>query len=179
MKIRIKKNLLNESKLDSYSNVWKSWKTFKDFQKWNLSQVSALAKHRKGQGRFDFRFYDKVYEDLKEFLTRAKEISQHERAFHSYIHTIFNHMEAKDKIFFQLFGGKYVPRNGQDIFEWLEANHWLRELGQTSKDVIDDGRLEQELKNMESLRETYPWNKKYLGNIQKHLGIYEKKIKKH
>ena len=167
---------LEENKLDSYSNVWKRWETFDDFDKWNRSQVLALAKHRKGQGKFDFRFYDKVYEDLKQFLTKIKEITQHPafadgtsapgrwhitNLFRGNLlkDSIFRDMDVKENIFFQL----------------IVRRKWFRELGPNANYIIKDGRLEQELKNMESLRETYPWNKKHLPTIQKQLGIYEGK----
>ena len=62
------RNSLKEDKLDSYSNKWKLWKSLDDVEKWNLSQVPALAKYNKGQGNFDFNFYDKVYRDLKQII---------------------------------------------------------------------------------------------------------------
>ena len=99
MKIKIKRKLLKENKLNSYSNVWKRWKTIDDFNEWNRTQVLALAKYKKGQGRFDFKLYDKVYEDLKEFLTRAKEITQKE-PLHSAdrMPPILRDMDVKDNI---------------------------------------------------------------------------------
>ena len=61
------KNKLKDN-LNSYTNIWKSWKKPADFQKWLLSQVEKLAKYRKGQEKFDFKFFDKVYMDLKDFV---------------------------------------------------------------------------------------------------------------
>lgn len=179
MKIKIKRKLLKENKLHLYSNIWKSWKTFKDFQEWNRSQVLALAKHRKGQGKFDFRFYDKVYGDLKTFLATAEK-AKVELDKEDYIwdykkewkENFFPKKIYRNNIFVQILSEYEFYRGGV-------LPLWYFEVGSMTDTILENGRLEQELKNMESLRETYPWNKKHLPTIQKYLGIYEKKIKKH
>ena len=43
----------------------RDWESVDDFEQWNLSQVKALAKYRKGQGKFDYEFYEQTYYDLK------------------------------------------------------------------------------------------------------------------
>lgn len=61
MKIKVKKKLLKESMFSDSID----WKSIDDFEEWNLSQVTALAKYRKGEGDFDYQFYEKVYKNLK------------------------------------------------------------------------------------------------------------------
>ena len=185
MKIKIKKSLLKENKLDSYSNIWKSWKTIGDFAEWNRSQVLALAKYRKGQGKFDFRFYDKVYNDLKHFIEHRNmgKYSADDDALNN---------KYPDNIFWTLYyqEGKIIIRKnpfplpsdwtlriGKDIYEDWYGGRYYQKTEYTFFPNVEP--LKEHLKNMESLRESYPWNKTHLPNIQKHLGIYEKKIKNH
>jgi hypothetical protein len=144
--------------------------------------VLALAKHRKGQGKFDFKFYDKVYEDLKQFLTTAEKakakLARIEKGKHNsskWVYYFFPDEIRRNNIFVKIFSRGYWDT----IRYYWRDNLWIDELGLSPFLIIDDGRLEQELKNMESLRETYPWNKKHLPTIQKTFGIYEKKTKKH
>ena len=169
---------LEENKLDSYSNIWKSWKTLEDFQEWSRSQVLALAKHRKGQGKFDFKFYDKVYEDLKQFLTTTEKTKRRfeQKDYVDYyvanwVYYFFPDETRRNNIFVKIFSRGHWDT----IYYYWRDNLWVDELGLHPFQIIKDGRLEQELKNMESLRETYPWNKKHLPTIQKFLGIYEGK----
>ena len=61
MKIKIKRKLMKESVFSDS----RDWKSIDDFEQWSLSQVEALAKYRKGQGKFDYDFYEKTYEELK------------------------------------------------------------------------------------------------------------------
>ena len=61
MKIKVKKKLLKESMFSDSID----WKSIDDFEEWNLSQVTALAKYSKGEGDFDYEFYEEVYKNLK------------------------------------------------------------------------------------------------------------------
>jgi len=204
MKIKIKRNLLNESKLDSYSNIWKSWKTIGDFAEWNRSQVLALAKYRKGQGKFDFRFYDKVYNDLKHFIEHRNRGVYDQDDYISNLYknpdnifwtlyyldgeiitwedhiNVNRHRQPKKVITFRKTGelpSDWTLRIGRDIYEDWYGGRYYQKTEYTFIPNVEP--LKEHLKNMESLRESYPWNKKHLPNIQKHLGIYEKKIKNH
>ena len=214
---------IKENKLDSYSNIWKSWKTIDDFDKWNRSQVLALAKHRKGQGKFNFKFYDKVYEDLKYFVNT-------EKLFSTGNFRIDDNQARKKNIFWHLYDRddpvsdtEYTlniykhehetPEEAYKISELIvhkhdRENHWKTIMTDEPRYVFIRGKnfhydprwgyedyetpdrefyisryvripnvwpLKKHLKNMESLRETYPWNKKHLPTIQKQLGIYEGK----
>ena len=61
MKIKIlKENMFSDSR---------DWKSIDDFEQWNLSQVEALAKYRKGEGKFDYEFYEETYHDLKKLTS--------------------------------------------------------------------------------------------------------------
>ena len=206
MKIRIKKNFLKEGKLDSYSNKWKLWKSLDDVEKWNLSQVPALAKYNKGQGNFDFNFYDKVYRDLKQIieLAESKKTGEEEteRWWKGRGHqNLYKYEIPIDNIFGQLFLGLWggvgyknfkQPYTHVDrerpvsmwIYEWepwgfVGIEKYSGAGIQPMRDMLylDKAlpRLKEIVKNMESLRKHYPWSKRNLPNIQKHLGIYEKK----
>jgi len=226
MKIRIKRKLLNESKLDSYSNVWKRWETIDDFNEWNRTQVLALAKHRKGQGRFDFKLYDKVYEDLKSYIQAIPRPEDSEVKFLEGAdegNIFWNLLSSSEKSIVRRLVNKHklkVPWNlpkahiyasKEEVINYLNQleekseldNNWvllrLYLNGDKTRQKYVPGEgyqevgiyepvyryyanvepLKQILKNMESLKKDYPWNKKHLGNIQRHLGIYEKKVKKH
>ena len=226
MKIRVKKKLLKENKLDSYSNAWKRWETIDDFNEWNRSQVLALAKYKKGKGRFDFKFYDKVYDDLKSYIQAIPRPEDREvkLLIGADKNNIFwNLLSSSEKSIVRRLVKKHkleVPWNypkanmyssKEEVVNYLDQlkekseldNNWvllrLYYNGDETRRKYGGGEgyqeveiwkpvynyyanvepLKQILKNMESLKEDYPWNKKHLGNIQRHLGIYEKKIKKH
>lgn len=228
MKIKIKRKLLKENKLNSYSNVWKRWKTIDDFNEWNRTQVLALAKHKKDQGRFDFKLYDKVYEDLKSYIQAIPHPEDDQVRFlkgadknnifwnllSSSEKSIVSRLVRKHKIKYPYNEPKlYTYASKEEIINYLNQliekseldNNWvtirpsigyaenrasIRYIpGKGYKEIklwepryryyANVEPLKQILKNMESLKEDYPWNKKHLGNIQRHLGIYEKKIKNH
>lgn len=227
MKIKVKKSLLKENKLDSYSNIWKSWKTISDFDEWNRSQVFALAKHRKGQGKFNFKFYDKVYQDLKLFINKYdKEMSweggqykqlpepMEENIFYNLYYRDHNGLNYGDKngIISNLLRKHRIGshNSGRSIPELEVAQKYVDAFEKEYDDIaggtwtsvrpkvisfksrspwggenflpvytfsINVEPLKQDLKNMEKLMKSFPWDKRNLPNIQKQLGIYEIKIK--
>lgn len=259
-----KQQQLGEGKLNTYSNIWKSWKKPADFQKWLLSQVEKLAKYRKGQGKFDFKFFDKVYMDLKDFVEgkylagpysfdrpygfdpyegfspydgkytsfrigdRRKKDLRAINMFYTLTdmeldklkNDIISNLSVKSKwLYWSREKRQQLKSAGEKYREFYNAeNQWLsipgtfvnvrghehyrkiapdtyipdyeiREIGDYKNyDIGNDPEetsvaahemLKQALKDMEKLKKSYPWSKRNLPNIQRHLGIYEKKVKKH
>ena len=103
MKIKIKRKLLNENKLHLYSNIWKRWKSIDDINEWSRSQVLALAKHKKGQGKFNFKFHDKVYQDLKNFIEAIGNENNYKFRKRSFAEVMPSKLFPKNNIFSKIY----------------------------------------------------------------------------
>ena len=124
MKIKVKKTLLKEAMFSDS----RDWKSLDDFEQWNLSQVLALAKYSKGEGKFDHTFYEKTYKDLKRlsFLLDDKTFPTYAVDNHSWWREtpikskfIDNFLDAKKR------GGLLYPRYFMAAVVYHGLDYWI------------------------------------------------------
>ena len=171
----------------------RDWKSIDDFEKWNLSQVKALAKYRKGEGDFDYDFYEEVYENLKKlnffldgrckrlealdnhYWWAAKDLNRSRVRSHRILRTlVVNHGV-------EYFIDRYeLLKNMINLFDLQVSQVTLNPkpshfgtrfeyeyLVCSRRSKSDKEKMRNQIKNMESLRETYPFKLKHLPTFSK------------
>jgi len=195
MKIKIlKENMFSDSR---------DWKSVSDFEQWNLSQVKALAKYRKGEGKFDYDFYEKVYADLKDlaFFLDGKCRKMEALDNHYWWKEKLKDINYADEILYGQSGlAEMTWRHGVEYFlHRNKLNKKLTDLLRLKVSAVkpssrtksfgtkviveylvcsklqkpDKERLKDALKNMERLRKTYPFKLKHLPTFTRMAGLEE------
>ena len=202
-KIKVKIRILKENVFSDS----RDWKSIDDFEQWNLSQVKALAKYSKGEGKFDYEFYEETYHDLKRlslfingecklmeaadnnywWREKLKDISYRMRTLYpqaemeevTWRHGVefFLHRNKLNKKLTDLLKLKVSVVNPSTRTKSFGTKVLVEYLICSKLEKAEKQRLKDALQNMEKLRKTYPFKLKHLPTLTKWMGLEESQEK--
>jgi hypothetical protein len=183
----------------------RDWKSIDDFEQWNLSQVRALAKYRKGEGKFDYDFYEEVYADLKYLTSFLDDKCTRIEAADNHYWWREKLKNVKKEYREGMFRETAVWRHGVEYFLHQDKlyNKKLTDLLKLKVSAVvpssrtksfgtkilleylvcsklqksEKERLKDTLQNMEKLRKTYPFKLKHFPTFTGMLGLEETREK--